>query len=1820
MVESSKKHWLDCLYVHPDVYALSQEIHDKPTDQNLKKLQAFITDDTNSLRKEDARTLFLCYVARCNANRALKNDFLNKVTKSRSDFSIFYEIVNDAIREILENYETEQAILSTKNIIHILPVVNMFYQMIKDKDEVKLLAIVEAMLPLYDAILDTLIQQLQIDFGKAYNFKNDDLLSLSHQTMKHILWIFVKMPECSLESYILAFMDYSYRILSYEKIALDMKSKCALIFLHCLKKLPEEELVNFVFKDNPLLEVTNDPKEKDSWICGKNFKFATLLDSTSAKVVLFSALYNCIPLREQFMLMLANKKCVYQSIFEEMLECTNRPVKDNGEIVEITRNLLLMSEGLNRAPIPIFENIFDKAYAYVNSYCDFPLDPVQKNSSLFLSNIVKTSCNHYRTGTEKFVDHLISTINLREGKRKIDFVTLMYLCSNMKCSFLLQRIPYLHEQLLNLLSDPSCFMNASNAYELLMSEHFNETLLEEWLSIWVRPALAQLRTVDFSITHIYHRILCKAFQLNQEILRDLFPNKYMGTPREWAVLLKCLCHARNTRMAIKLGSYDSAVYWWGLVEKSKLKLFAVQRDDMIRIAALKVVVECQKTTEYFTEWEFTYLSDYFLLNGCNQVPHLRKEIVALYKKVFTRFFASIEVIKRQVDCLRKRMAQVDIPTSESWINNFTKLNKCYKTFLKNFIGMLIDNICPDSNFYRRNAALELLTFIQSNVGNEEWANYWKGDDIENLKKILFDSYEVNKKMALGILTKMEPEKFKFHDPETYTSFMRIALSYASDIKPSKSLSAAYMFQLCCNSPLTPDDEGKLIEDRSADNDPILRMIQTVTAEFMSKYDDETPELDDITLNSPCYGLLTCLRYLIRFRPRGLWNEEYGTTYNLIFKICRRIFREVLPIVSNPAPEGYLPDNEETEISIRDDTVRSQKILVYAWRTVKEITLLFAEFVQQNRYVGEYHFLTEENYVQIGEHFMEIFVQAKHRGVFEQAYLGFCIICEEYWIYPSKDLSSLPMQWLKRGLDLVTGVKVDSRLCSTRRSAGMPFLTMAILTTDPSLDKASVRLTMKELMTAAANLDEDRMEYRTHSFNILRFLFRHSKLSDYVPPYIEKAAELALRGMQSRDWGVRNSATLLFSALITRLFGVQRSQDFEVVTTKNKMTTKVFSTRYPTLFHYLIDTLKVECTNKNSLVLQPILIFFSRLYPGYTEPEDPKLEEAKIYIRKCMASPDNETRKLAVMASISIVQPKDLHLTVRRNFEIISQKNVGNNECLALLLEAWHILKFLGDRCEVHVGKIVSDSIYILETAGTKFSHYCVSLYMEVLTFLFGNVLRYDERVDLDTLRKILTSISRLMEEQHLNLTGRLNFESAMVNLTITILLVRLEHVDTTFQAINFDFENYLTVNDGMIMKNYCLHFVLSLNISYNECGLPEPPLYIFDELTPTDSIKNVIVNFSNATKCEFLTNIHKFMVGFLRRELRRMQTTAKVDECFILVLLLLPYYSCLLETLNGGDRQRTLDMLMNFCSCDREEVMSAVVSCASVLLTTVKMDKLKTLDYRRLVRLLRRSAAPEAAIYRRLAAVQFLLKCKFLYYHGMRNLKTTHFVSILNTVLTLLEDESVKIRNEISTITDEENIVYLDEHSKTGWKCCPDKARYDFMKHCCKILPKPLSISFLISWCLRHFPDSQNEASEVFERSEHNTYAENIPYIQMTTKILNPLLWTLPYTLSYEDKSIFMEEQCQIVTIILYDAMNKFTFPMVNRKTKVAVICALRSILAYLELNQINPNFKYKFSEYFKSKILFYFKKQICNRDYHSVKKLFFLLYGPVLLSDMDYT
>lgn len=78
--------------------------------------------------------------------------------------------------------------------------------------------------------------------------------------------------------------------------------------------------------------------------------------------------------------------------------------------------------------------------------------------------------------------------------------------------------------------------------------------------------------------------------------------------------------------------------------------------------------------------------------------------------------------------------------------------------------------------------------------------------------------------------------------------------------------------------------------------------------------------------------------------------------------------------------------------------------------------------------------------------------------------------------------------------------------------------------------------------------------------------RDTRLGETVMAYVSKGMMLALEGFDHSVWGVRNSCTLLFSALMTRIFGVNRSkQDVE---RKNCLTVNTFFSRFPELYEFL----------------------------------------------------------------------------------------------------------------------------------------------------------------------------------------------------------------------------------------------------------------------------------------------------------------------------------------------------------------------------------------------------------------------------------------------------------------------------------------------------------------------------------------------------------------------------------------------------------------------------------------------------------------------------
>lgn len=137
---------------------------------------------------------------------------------------------------------------------------------------------------------------------------------------------------------------------------------------------------------------------------------------------------------------------------------------------------------------------------------------------------------------------------------------------------------------------------------------------------------------------------------------------------------------------------------------------------------------------------------------------------------------------------------------------------------------------------------------------------------------------------------------------------------------------------------------------------------------------------------------------------------------------------------------------------------------------------------------------------------------------------------------------------------------------------------------------------------------------------------------------------------------------------------------------------------------------------------------------------------------------------------------------------------------------------------------------------------------------------------------------------------------------------------------------------------------------------------------------------------------------------------------------------------------------------------------------------------------------------------------------------------------------------------------------------------------------------------------------QVFNSGYHNMYSEATPLAKVTIKLLKNLLWTVEEGLSYEDKSIFIEEKVLLVTTTLLDAL-RIPSPMISRVTCVAVLCTLQTIADFLESYPINqPNFKVDFTKFMIISLLNNrITKFLSKNDINNLRMFFRTLYSPIL-------
>uniref|UniRef100_A0A3Q3F2S4 tRNA (32-2'-O)-methyltransferase regulator THADA n=1 Tax=Labrus bergylta TaxID=56723 RepID=A0A3Q3F2S4_9LABR len=523
----------------------------------------------------------------------------------------------------------------------------------------------------------------------------------------------------------------------------------------------------------------------------------------------------------------------------------------------------------------------------------------------------------------------------------------------------------------------------------------------------------------------------------------------------------------------------------------------------------------------------------------------------------------------------------------------------------------------------------------------------------------------------------------------------------------------------------------------------LAVVQFLLECLQSEVSRAESSLLQAAASSPLYGRAHCITAVLQhLNTESLGHTElWRRLVSELIAVCYRMSDVVSPVVQSSSPEGLIPmdtDSETSdglqrilqEIQPRDtndfftstrelDThfntvhnittqsfkyplcgegyrVTAQMVLVCCWRSMKEVAMLLGQLCQSLplHYSDNTHtqpgLITEEQVEGVGLYFRQQLLQSRHRGAFELAYVGFVRLTEMLCRSGSQALQQLPSRWLTEVLQEVKSSDPSSKLCATRRSAGIPFyIQVCSPLSEPKSSSCSLlKMTMRELIALAMPSADRNTDTSTvpqvHALNILRALYRDTRLGENIIPFVSEGLQAAVLGFTSPVWAVRNSSTLLFSTLITRIFGVKKGKDEH--SKKNRMTGREFFTRFPALYPFLLNQLEEAAATVESdsgqVKLHPslflLLLVLSRLYPSPMDGSSSPLGLAPFmpFIIRCGRSAVYRTREMAARALVPFVLltqvPSTVH-TLLQGLPLQPGPQTQQNHIHGTLLQVWILI-------------------------------------------------------------------------------------------------------------------------------------------------------------------------------------------------------------------------------------------------------------------------------------------------------------------------------------------------------------------------------------------------------------------------------------------------------------------------------------------------------------------------------------------------------------------
>ncbi|XP_028676788.2 thyroid adenoma-associated protein homolog isoform X2 [Erpetoichthys calabaricus] len=977
---------------------------------------------------------------------------------------------------------------------------------------------------------------------------------------------------------------------------------------------------------------------------------------------------------------------MWTSVTLDVLECCSQAFKDT-------------LKGSSPLAVSLLE--------YVYSHWDHPLDGIRHQTKTIFRNILRihrTATGKQDPNTDPFFISLTQNLLSLEWHIKGKYASLSCLVEFIGPGSLLAAASDIPAQLLAQIGDQSLAPYASDLLETMFVSHKTQlrssqaAWLELWHKTWVEPLMSvlcegHLDQTSYIIDYCLPRILkCSPESLAHmiELLQNSGNNK-TGSKSErgtLGALMTCLRAAR-AHGVLEI-SEDSC--WSELLPITLLRQALVNKHDQVRLDTLGFLCESHRSTEVLTSTEMDLIR-LFLPNNLNsQAPAIRQQIVCLMKKLFSRIRDSAQPLQKRVDQnLNKPEVTECLPETETL--------KKYKEFLIWVCGSLFHALFPGASFPTCFCALHLLNLLADTFtflpgGLFELSEFLMHEHVEVVLECLAHSFEEIKILSFGLLMKFPASSLDLKDDSRVKDLFKAALALSSSTKPFDCVTASYLLRLLVHHyELQSALDGKV--DIKSDGSVLelntLCVVKLLLLDLTSEVVQAETSLLQAAATQPLYGRVHCIVALLQqleTKSLTLISEWRALSTDLI-TVSYKMSAVVSPVVQSSSPEGLIPMDTDSEIASslqdilreiqpRDSNnffsgarllgeeqevesshlkikegrspslqVTAQMVLVCCWRSMKEVSILLGILCQQlplqvssERADG---LLTVQQVEEIGQYFRQQLLQSRHRGAFELAYVGFVKLTDMLSRCQVESLRKLPEQWLQDILEEVTCSGPSSKLCATRRSAGIPFYVQALLSSEPKSSTCFLLKTaMKQLIALALPTNAAQNDYsavpQVHAMNILRALFRDTRLGENIVPYIVDGMKAAILGFTSPVWAVRNSATLLFSAVMTRMFGVKKGKDES--SKKNRMTGREFFSRYPALYPFLLNCL--EAASEENQRLHPnlflLLLILGRLYPSPMDGSYSTLSLAPFVplIIRCRRSPVYRSREMAARALVPFV--------------------------------------------------------------------------------------------------------------------------------------------------------------------------------------------------------------------------------------------------------------------------------------------------------------------------------------------------------------------------------------------------------------------------------------------------------------------------------------------------------------------------------------------------------------------------------------------------------